>query len=227
MRVLAIDTALSACSACVLDTDETEPLACELIVMERGHAEALLPMVDRVASKVEGSFATLDRVVVTIGPGSYTGLRVGIAAARAIGLAAAVPVVGVSTLSALLAPLMAGPPRGLLAAAIDAKHGQVFIQAVGPGGRSIIPASLVSIRDAVRFLGSGPVTLGGSASGFLASEAWAQGVEARAADQSQVPDIAWVARLGALADPAQALPKPLYLRGPDARPQHGARIARR
>ena len=130
--------------------------------MERGHAEALLPMVDRVASKVEGSFATLDRVAVTIGPGSYTGLRVGIAAARAIGLAAAIPVVGVSTLSALLAPLMAGPPRGLLAAAIDAKHGQVFIQAVGPGGRSIIPASLVSIRDAVRFLGSGPVTLGGS-----------------------------------------------------------------
>jgi hypothetical protein len=62
---------------------------------------------------------------------------------------------------------------------------------------------------------------------MLASEAWTQGIEAVVVDAPIAPDIAWVARLGAMADPAQALPKPLYLRGPDARPQEGVRIARR
>ena len=91
MRILAIDTALGACAACVMEAEAQEPLAQETLVMERGHAEALLPLLDRLVSNVAGGFASLDRVAVTVGPGSYTGLRVGIAAARAIGLAARVP----------------------------------------------------------------------------------------------------------------------------------------
>ena len=95
------------------DTVTGEMLARETIPMERGHAEALLPLIDRLVSPFEGGFESLDRVAVTVGPGSYTGLRVGISAARGIGLAAGVPVVGVATLSAFLAPLMAGDSRGL------------------------------------------------------------------------------------------------------------------
>jgi tRNA threonylcarbamoyladenosine biosynthesis protein TsaB len=227
LRVLAIDTALGACSACILQAGEAEPLARETIPMERGHAEALLPLIDRVSSHVDGGFESLDRVAVTVGPGSYTGLRVGIAAARGIGLAADIPVIGVATLSAFLAPLMAGDRRGLFTAALDAKHGQIYIQAVAVGGRSIIQPSLMSFRDAVRLLGSGPILLTGTAASALAAEARIQGVEAIVSDGSLAPDIAWVARLGAIADPAQALPKPLYLREPDAKPQDGARIARR
>ena len=92
MRILAIDTALSACSACVMDAGVSEAVAREQITLERGHAEALMPMIERVMAQVSANcikagFATLDRVAVTIGPGSYTGLRVGISAARAIGLA--------------------------------------------------------------------------------------------------------------------------------------------
>jgi len=136
VRILAIDTALGACAACVMEAEAQEPLAQETLVMERGHAEALLPLLDRLVSNVAGGFASLDRVAVTVGPGSYTGLRVGIAAARAIGLAARVPVVGVTTLSALLAALVADDNRRLLAAAIDAKHGQVYFQAISPGGQS-------------------------------------------------------------------------------------------
>jgi tRNA threonylcarbamoyladenosine biosynthesis protein TsaB len=227
LRVLAIDTALGACSACILEAGAAEPLARETIPMERGHAEALLPLIDRLSSHVDGGFESLDRVAVTVGPGSYTGLRVGIAAARGIGLAADIPVIGVATLSAFLAPLMAGDRRGLFTAALDAKHGQIYIQAVAVGGRSIIPPSLMSFRDAVRLLGSGPILLTGTAASALAAEARIQGVEAIISEGSPAPDIAWVARLGAIADPAQALPKPLYLREPDAKPQDGARIARR
>ena len=84
MRCLAIDTALNGCSACVLETGAAEPLAMETLPIERGHAEALLPLVERVMAKVEGGFGSLDRVAVTVGPGSFTGLRVGLSAARAI-----------------------------------------------------------------------------------------------------------------------------------------------
>src|SRR5690606_21931225 len=91
LRVLGIDTALGACSACVLDGSTV--LAEETMVLARGHAEALLPLVERVMAAVPGGFDSLDRVAVTVGPGSFTGLRVGISAARAIGLAAGVPVV--------------------------------------------------------------------------------------------------------------------------------------
>jgi tRNA threonylcarbamoyl adenosine modification protein YeaZ len=226
LRVLAIDTALGACSACIWQAGDAEPLARETILMDRGHAETLLPLIDRVSSQVEGGFAGLDRVAVTVGPGSYTGLRVGIAAARGIGLASGIPVIGVATLSAFLAPLMANERRGLFTAAIDAKHGQIYIQAIAPGGRSIIQPSLMTYRDALRLLGSGPLLVTGSASAMLAAEARVQGIEALVSDVSPAPDIAWVARLGAIADPNQALPKPLYLREPDAKPQAGARIAR-
>jgi tRNA threonylcarbamoyladenosine biosynthesis protein TsaB len=226
LRVLAIDTALGACSACIWQAGEAEPLVGESLLMERGHAEALLPLIDRLSAHLDGGFESLDRVAVTVGPGSYTGLRVGISAARGIGLAAGIPVVGVATLSAFLAPLMAHERRGLFTAAIDAKHGKIFIQAIAAGGRTIIPPGLMSYRDAIRLLGSGPLLVTGSASAPLAVEARAQGVEVSINQASLVPDITWVARLGAMADPNQALPKPLYLREPDAKPQDGARIAR-
>src|SRR6202035_327921 len=102
MKILAIDTALPAISACVLDDgagSADSPEAIETIAMERGHAEALLPLIDRVMARVEGGFASLGRVAVTVGPGSFTGIRIGLAAARAIGLACEVPVVGISVLA--------------------------------------------------------------------------------------------------------------------------------
>jgi len=224
MRILAIDTALSACAACVMDAGAPEPISYETIVMERGHAEALLPLVDRVVSKAEGGFSGLDRVAVTVGPGSYTGLRVGIAAARAIGLAAQVPVVGVTTLSALLAALIADDNRRVLAAAIDARHGQVYFQSIAPGGQSIVAPTLVRVREAARLIGSGPTAIVGSGAGAVAAET--AGVEV-AVQAKSFPDILWVARLGLVADPSTALPKPLYLRGPDAKPQDQARLTRR
>jgi tRNA threonylcarbamoyl adenosine modification protein YeaZ len=227
VRILAIDTALGACAACIVDRDKLEPLARESLAMERGHAEALLPLVDRVVSSVERGFSGLDRVAVTIGPGSYTGLRVGIAAARAIGLATGVPVLGVTTLSAFLAPLAASDANRLYAAAIDARHGQVYFQGIAPGGRTMIAPCLVALRDAARLIGAGPATLSGSGAPMVAAEARSSGIDAVVSEASLAPDILWVARLGLVADPAQALPKPLYLRAPDAKPQDQARLPRR
>src|SRR5882672_12886814 len=107
MLILAIDTALEACAAAVLDTDANKLIARESQAMKRGHAEALMPLIARVMKEAGLPFAALDRIAVTTGPGSFTGLRVGLSAARGIALAAAKPAVGVTTLAAYAAPYIA------------------------------------------------------------------------------------------------------------------------
>ncbi len=88
MLILAIDTALDACSAAVLDTNAARLIAHESEPMKRGHAEALMPLLARVIKQAGIAFADLDRIAVTTGPGSFTGLRVGLSAARGIALMA-------------------------------------------------------------------------------------------------------------------------------------------
>jgi tRNA threonylcarbamoyl adenosine modification protein YeaZ len=227
MRILAIDTALGACSACVLEAGATQPVAIEQVAMERGHAEALMPMIERVMGKVEGGFSSLDRVAVTIGPGSYTGLRVGISAARAIAFAAGIPAVGVSTLAATAAPLIGREGGRVIAAALDARHGQVWFQALNAQGKQLVSIRQVNHRDAARAIGAGPVSLVGSAALAVANEAWAIGLDAVVVDDARAPDVIWVARLGLIADPQSAPPRPLYLKEPETTPQDRARLPRR
>ena len=93
MLILAIDTALDACAAAVLDTSASDVIAQESQPMKRGHAEALMPLIARVMKASGVAFAELGRIVATAGPGSFTGLRVGLSAARGIALAAGKPVV--------------------------------------------------------------------------------------------------------------------------------------
>ena len=227
MRILAIDTALGACSACVLDERAGQPLALESLAMERGHAEALMPLIERVMDQVEGGFASLDRVAVTVGPGSYTGLRVGVSAARAIAFAAEIPAVGVTTVAAVAAPLVGREGGRVIAAALDARHGQVWFQALSSEGRQLVSLRQVGYRDAARAIGSGPVSLTGSGALAVANEAWAIGLDAVVVDDSRAPDVTWVARLGLIADPASAPPRPLYLKAPETTPQDRARLPRR
>src|SRR2546429_5406646 len=132
MRVLAIDTALEACSAAVLDTN-SGIAASETLAMTRGRAEAVPPLTARVISAAAIEFVDLDRIAVTTGPGSFTGLRVGISAARGIALAAGKPAVGLSTLAGFAAPLIADDDSMQVVAAIDARHGQVYLQGFGSG----------------------------------------------------------------------------------------------
>jgi tRNA threonylcarbamoyl adenosine modification protein YeaZ len=219
MRILAIDAALPAVSACVLDGDAEEPLASESIEMERGHAEALLPLVERVMSKVDGGFSSIRRVAVTVGPGSFTGIRIGLSAAQAIALATHSEIVGVSTLAALAAPLILEPFDGVVAAAIDARRGQVYVAAFGPDGRALLAPRRAGAHEALRAMGDGPLKLVGSGAALLAKEARASGVSAEIASGAAAPDIAYVARLGLAANPESAPAKPLYLKSPDVKPQ--------
>lgn len=227
MRVLAIDTALEACSAAVLDTELSAVMARESLPMQRGHAEALMPLIARIMQIARLPFAALDRVAVTVGPGSFTGLRVGVAAARGIALAAGKPAVGLTTLSAYAAPYIALDDGRPVVAAIDARHGHVYLQVFGPGGRTLVTPRITSIADALRVAAINAPRVVGTAAKILTA-AWP--VEARrpfTVDPRPAPDIDWVARLGSAAAETSSPPKPFYLRAPDAQPQDASQLARR
>src|SRR5580658_6402061 len=148
MLILATDTALDACAACVLDTDAEQMIAQESLAMKRGHAEALMPLIARVIKASGIGFAALDRIAVTTGPGSFTGLRVGLSAARGIALAANRPVVGVTTLTAYAAPVVGQNGEQPVIAAIDARHDQVYFQVVSGDGGSLIRPRVAAIEGA-------------------------------------------------------------------------------
>jgi tRNA threonylcarbamoyl adenosine modification protein YeaZ len=218
MRILALDTALPAVSLCILDAGAIQPLVAESIPMERGHAEALMPLVARAMAQVEGGFASLERIAVTVGPGSFTGIRIGIAAARGIALARGIEAVGVSTLAAFAAPLLFEESEGIVASAIDARHGHVFFTAYGPGGRVLTSPRILPLREACRLLGAGRVRVVGSGAPLLKEEAARIGLEINVVNTAPAPDIVAVARLGIAADPADAPARPLYLKAPDVKP---------
>jgi tRNA threonylcarbamoyladenosine biosynthesis protein TsaB len=226
MRVLAIDTALAACSAAVLDTEFGGVVASESLPMIRGHAEALMPMLQRVMDKAGLTFSDIDRVAVTTGPGSFTGLRVGIAAARGIALAADKPAVGLSTLSVYAAPHIAADDRFQVVAAIDARHAHVYLQVFSPGGRTLTTPRLAPLRDAVQAAAAAASCIVGSAAQAVAA-ALSETNASAAVDARAAPDIAWVARVGAVVPEDQSPLKPQYLRAPDAQPQHAAQLPRR
>ncbi|MGB6535171.1 MAG: tRNA (adenosine(37)-N6)-threonylcarbamoyltransferase complex dimerization subunit type 1 TsaB [Xanthobacteraceae bacterium] len=237
MRVLAIDTALAACSAAVLDTASGGIIGGESLPMLRGHAEALMPLIARIMERARLAFADLDRVAVTTGPGSFTGLRVGISAARGIGLAADKPVFGVTTLFAYAAPHLAEDDTVRVIAAIEARRGQVYLQVFGPGGRGGLNARLVPLSEAVQAAGaapagsapagSAPCRLVGSAARSIVEQLPPGTTAPLRVDPRDAPNIDWVARMGAVLPEGQSPPKPQYLRAPDAQPQNAAQLPRR
>ena len=186
-----------------------------------------MPLIAAVMSAAGIEFPDLDRIAVTVGPGSFTGLRVGVAAARGIALATGKPAVGLTTLSALAAPFFEADESRALLAVIDARHDQVYMQLFGPGGRSLMTPRLAPMRDAIRAAMAGPTRIVGNAAKLM-EDAWPVN-ERRPPLVSAVraPDIAWVARLGAAMDDVSDPVKPLYLRDADARPQEAGILLRR
>jgi tRNA threonylcarbamoyladenosine biosynthesis protein TsaB len=218
MLILAIDTALDACAAAVLDTDNNKVIAQESQAMKRGHAEALMPLVARVMKESGIAFDALDRIAATTGPGSFTGLRVGLSAARGFALAANKPVVGVTTLAAYAAPHLSEHGEHPVITAIDARHDHVYLQVVTGNGEPLVTPRVAPMEEALATSRFGAPLLVGNAANMLA-ERWPKDAAAPVkVEQQAAPDITWVAWLAAAVDPAIATPRPLYLRAPDAKP---------
>jgi tRNA threonylcarbamoyl adenosine modification protein YeaZ len=226
MRILAIDTSCGAASAAVVDGLSRQTLARLSRPMAQGHAEALGPIVERVMGEADGGFASIDAIAVGVGPGSFTGIRIGLAMARAIALTLEVPIIGVSTLVAFAAPLLEHPRPGVIVSAIDAKHGGVYFQAFESSGRPLFAARAASLREAVRAIGAGPARLAGDGAEAFALEARRAGLVCDASGAAAYPDIVAIARVALASNPGDCPPRPLYVKPPDARPTTGDPIAR-
>jgi tRNA threonylcarbamoyladenosine biosynthesis protein TsaB len=207
VKVLGLDTALGACQAAVLDGDEV--LAALAEPMQRGHQERLGPMVQVAVAQAGLSFADLDRIGVSVGPGSFTGVRVGLAFAKGLALALRIPLVGLGTLEALAASL---DPAGVIAAVIDARRGQVYLQGFRDGGPLGEP-QVLAMEQACEQLGRiKPGVIVGPGAGLFESL-----IEARIMPL-EAPDVVALARLAARSAAPGETPRPIYLRAPDARP---------
>jgi tRNA threonylcarbamoyladenosine biosynthesis protein TsaB len=218
MLILAIDTALDACAAAVLDTEAGRLLAQESQAMKRGHAEALMPLIGRVIEASGTAFASLGRIAVTTGPGSFTGLRVGLSAARGIALAANIPVVGITTLAAYAAPVVSENAEHPVISAIDARHDHVYLQVVSGNGSALVRPRVAPIAEALDARRFGTPHIVGNAAGILAERWPPHAVRPFEVDPQPAPDIRWVGWLGAAVSPNTAPARPFYLRPPDAKP---------
>ena len=209
MITLALDTCLSACSAAVVRDGEV--LARRVEVMARGHQERLSDLGGETLAEAGLSFGDLHRVAVTVGPGSFTGLRVGLAFAKGLGSALDLPVVGIGTLEAMGAPLADTP--GLVAVVLEAKRGQVYFQAFERGQALTAPAGLDIVAAGallIELSKTGSVTLVGSGTSHVSSL-----TPQALIVPGDLVDPAYIARLAAERDPTP--PRPLYLRAPDAK----------
>lgn len=221
MLLLAIDTAGPDCAVAVARAEArgTAILASAAERIGRGHAERLMPVMEQVLLDTDAAFSDLDRIAVTTGPGSFTGVRVGIAAARGLALALAVPAVGVGSLEAIALPAMHAEIRsGTVVAVLDARRGEVYALARDrSSGKLLIAAEAFTPDSLASQLQTfePPFLLCGAGAPLLAP---LLGSDASVLTTAESPDIADVARRG-LAEPAAGRPAPLYLRGADAKPQ--------
>jgi len=142
VRVLAFDCCLAACSAALLDEDGV--LAARHEPMQRGQAERLVPMVEEVRLEAGLSWRQVDLICVTVGPGSFTGVRIGLAAALGFALAADIPLLGLTTLEAATAAIA----HRATIAAIDARRDQVYVQAFSAGRAPLCPPQVLSAEAA-------------------------------------------------------------------------------
>lgn len=237
MNILAFDTCFGACSAAVHWTPpagaEAPAGACKealkLEVMEAGHAERLLPMIREVMREAGCRFKDLDALATTEGPGTFTGLRIGVAAARGLAFATGLPVRATTSLHVMAigaARELEEQCRGRqLAVCVDARNGRIFAQLFGEGLRVMTPAMIATPKEVIAKSGDRPLICVGSGAAAVAEAARSLRVRATAALDALVPS---AADLLAIAPelPVRSPLVPLYLRPPDVQPQADKALSR-
>ncbi|OLP59245.1 tRNA (adenosine(37)-N6)-threonylcarbamoyltransferase complex dimerization subunit type 1 TsaB [Xaviernesmea oryzae] len=222
MIVLALDTAGAACRAALFDATAGRLLAVAGEEIGKGHAEHLLGFIDMALDSAGRELDAVDRIAVAVGPGSFTGIRVGVAAARGFGLALDRPVVGISTLSTLAFSARANSGSQEVLAVIDGRREDLFCQSFAADGTPSSRPELWPLPKAREHFAGYRGAIIGSGAALLAG--LPDAVSGRITPDPV--DIAALVQLGALADPQEAPARPLYLRGPDAKPQEGFAVAR-
>lgn len=215
--MLGLDSATESCSAAVW-CDNTI-LARRFETMRRGHAEVLMPLIEDVMNQAGLAFRDLDLIATTVGPGGFTGLRIGLASARALALAGRIPIVGVTTLEAVAHAQQ--PATNPVLIALDSKRSDIYVQLFDADRRPLSEPNALQPADIAAILPAGAVSVGGNARKVVLDAYSNRQPPLVPLDGPDLPDAAIVAAFGAArfdkTASHHAPPKPLYLRPPDAR----------
>ncbi|RUT30196.1 tRNA (adenosine(37)-N6)-threonylcarbamoyltransferase complex dimerization subunit type 1 TsaB [Arsenicitalea aurantiaca] len=198
ITVLAIDTAAPRLQLALLGPDGQTDTSIDDLA--QGHAELIFDRIGRLLERNGLGHTLIERIAVTTGPGSFTGLRIGLSAARGLGLARDLPVIGVPSLLALS---FSGPAATPFSVLLDARRGEAYFQPFAAPATPLAPPMVLAMQDARDRAGTAPVI------------------------ESPFVDIALLARFAQTAAPEDFVPEAAYVRSADAKPQDRARIARR
>lgn len=218
MKLLAIDCSARFCAACIHDAGADRELGRAVLDLGKGHAEHLAGVVGDALLAAGVTFPELGAIAVSVGPGSFTGVRVGVSAARGYALALGIPAIGVTTLEAIAAEVRgrAGPVNVL--AALDGGRGELQASVHDFEGKALFAPAVIDLQRAVALAGEFSAKLAGTAAEQIA--AGLQAHDLVCGPLAATADIGVYARLAAGRKPAEK-PRPLYLREPDAKPQAG------
>ncbi len=222
--LLAFDAAGAACSAALWRDGRI--VAHRFAAMRRGQSEHLVPMIGEVMTAADVPYAALDALAVTVGPGGFTGVRIGLATARGLALALHKPLIGISNFTAVAAAVAATEGAGrILTVVLDSKRRELYAQAFAAAGdgppRPLGPGAAMPPEALAAWLPAGPVLLAGDASGPAMAALRVAGRDVRAATSPGCTDAVCVAMLAAalpVPEPGADRPRPLYLRSPDVTP---------
>lgn len=225
MISLAIDTSGTVCAACIYDSEQDNILGKKSEDIGRGHAEHLMEIISAAMREAKVDHEQLDRIVTCIGPGSFTGVRVGVATARGFGLGLKIPVIGISSLHALIeaAKLATKDKQGetCFGAVQSAGRGDVYCQFTfntefGTANTPmVLPLEKLQASSLIQTFGL--ILCGTAVQEF-------EGIQTCQIETS--PSMHILAKLGSAMDFDGSRPEPLYLRKPDAKPQQGFAVAR-
>ncbi|WP_312468759.1 MULTISPECIES: tRNA (adenosine(37)-N6)-threonylcarbamoyltransferase complex dimerization subunit type 1 TsaB [Brucella] len=225
MKILALDTASSWCAAAVYDSGTDTVLAEISENIGKGHAEVLMDYIEQAMTQSGIAMAKLDRVAVNVGPGSFTGVRIGVSAARGFALALDRPALGVSAFDALASEIAVSHPGHPVLVLLEAHRGEIYAQAFGADAVAITGPMVLAREEALALIQqqSSETILAGSAAAALNETLAGSFSVARVEPTAR---IGTYAKLAALHEPGEA-PKPLYMRGPDVKPQTGFALPRK
>lgn len=220
MITLAIDTASINCAVAIIKNGVSMARVCE--TLSKGHAEKLIGEIIAATKEAKVSLSMIDRIAVNIGPGSFTGVRIGVATARALALALQKPAIGVSSLEAIAFEANNHFQKNHVIALIDAGRNMVYRQDFDENLRPIIPAKVQNSKDVIETIDSKTVLAGP----FAETIGKMAGQNDNLIFVMEAPDVISFALLSEKKTPDD-LPKPLYLRGADAKPQMGFALPRK
>lgn len=218
MKLLGLDTAANLCSVAILDVETGTMLAAISEDIGKGHAERLMAVIEQAIAEAEIAITDIGKIAVSVGPGSFTGVRVGVSTARGFSLALKCPAVGISTLQALAYDAARVFPGRPILSIIDARRDELYAQFFAEDGAALSEPMVTTLPQILEQVKDQGLVLSGSGS-MVINEKLDQKLDI--AVTAATGSIEAFVRLGALKASKASAPSPLYLRGLDVKPQQG------